>query len=249
MTYEAAFAAFILGTIFTTAAVSIRAYARRGHDVSDVSGSVVLGPLIRSWHFENLRPLEDWCVRRGIQPATLTYAQLVGSLLVGGGYAAGFLFTSGWLLLASGSLDIVDGRLARRTGTGSARGAFLDSVIDRYADSFVYIGLSIYFRDSWVLWITLLGLLGGAMVSYTRARAESLGVDCRVGLLQRPERTVILGLGTIFSVLVDRLTGPWLGQDNAMLVLTLLVIAALANVSAVHRALYVRRELGDKVDA
>lgn len=246
MTFDAALALFVLASIFATAAISGLAYARRGHDVSNVGGSAMLGPLVRGWHFESLRPLEDWCVRHGVQATTLTYAQLVGSLLVGAAYAGGLLLTGGWLLLASGSLDVVDGRVARRTGTGSARGAFLDSVVDRYADSFTYIGLSIYFRDSWVLWITLLALLGGSMVSYTRARAEALGVDCRVGLLQRPERTVILGFGSIFSVLIDHITGPWAGQDNAVLVLTLVAIAVLSNVSAVHRAVYVRRALGER---
>lgn len=246
MTFDAALALFVLASIFATATISIRAYARRGHDVSNVSGSAVLGPMIRSWHFENLRPLEDWCVRRGVQATTLTYAQLIGSLGVGAAYAGGLLLTGGWLLLASGSLDVVDGRVARRTDTGSPQGAFLDSVVDRYADSFTYIGLSIYFRDSWVLWITLLALLGGSMVSYTRARGEALGIDCRIGLLQRPERTVILGFGSIFSVLVNHVTGPWAGQDNALLVLTLLAIAVLSNVSALHRALYVRRALGER---
>jgi CDP-diacylglycerol--glycerol-3-phosphate 3-phosphatidyltransferase len=246
MTFDAALALFVLASIFTTAVVSIRAHARRGQDVSNVGGSAVLGPLIRSWHFENLRPFEDWCVHHGVRPSTLTYAQLAGSLVVGAAYAGGLLLTAGWLLLSSSSLDVVDGRVARRTGTGSAQGAFLDSVVDRYADTFTYIGLSIYFRNTWVLWITLLALLGGSMVSYTRARAEALGVDCRVGLLQRPERTVILGFGSMFSALINHITGPWAGVDNALLVLTLVAIAVLSNISAVHRAIYVRRALAEK---
>ena len=249
MPFDATFAAFVLAVILTTAGVSIRAFARSGRDLSGVQGSAMLGPLIRSWHFENLRPFEDWCVRHKVQPSTLTYAQLVASMAVGACYAAGLLFTAGWLLLTSGSLDVVDGRVARRTGTGSNQGAFLDSVVDRYADSFTYIGLAICFHDSWILWVVLFGLLGGSMVSYTRARAESLGVECRVGLLQRPERTVILGFGTMFSVLIDHMTGPWWGISNGLLVLTLLAIAVLSNLSAVHRALHVHNALRQKADA
>jgi CDP-diacylglycerol--glycerol-3-phosphate 3-phosphatidyltransferase len=248
MPFDTAFSIFVLAVILTTAAVSIRSFARSGRDLSDVHGSAVLGPLIRSWHFENLRPFEDWCVHHEIRPATLTCAQFVASIVVGGCYAAGLLFTAGWLLLASGSLDVVDGRLARRTGTGSRQGAFLDSVVDRYADSFTYIGLAICFHDSWILWIVLFALLGSSMVSYTRARAESLGVECRIGLLQRPERTVILGLGTMLSVLVDHMTGPWWGVDNGLLVLTLTAIAILSNTSAAQRALHVHRILGGGAD-
>jgi len=86
------------------------------------------------------------------------------------------------------------------------------------------------------------------MVSYTRARAESLGAECRVGLFQRPERTVILGFGTMFSVLINHMTGPWWGVENGLLVLTLLVIAVLSNVSAAQRAVHVHRALRN-VDA
>jgi CDP-diacylglycerol--glycerol-3-phosphate 3-phosphatidyltransferase len=249
MPFDTAFSVFVLAVILTTAAVSLRSFARSGRDLSGVHGSAVLGPLIRSWHFENLRPFEDWCVRHRISAATLTYAQLVASIAVGACYSAGLLFTAGWLLLATGSLDVVDGRVARRTGTGSRRGAFLDSVVDRYADSLTYIGLALYFHDSWILWLVLFGLLGGSMVSYTRARAESLGVECRVGLLQRPERTVILGFGTMFSVLLDHITGPWWGVENGLLVLTLVAIAVLSNISAVHRLVHVHAALKDDVHA
>lgn len=243
MSFDAAFSVCVFAVILTTATVSIRAFARSGRDLSGVHGSAVLGPLIRSWYVENLQPFEDWCVRHGIQPSALTYTQLLLSLVVGACYAAGLFFTAGWLLLATSSLDIVDGRLARRTGTGSAHGAFLDSVVDRYADSFTYIGLAVCLHDSWVLWITLLCLLGGSMVSYTRARAEALGVECKVGLLQRPERTVILGFGSMFSVLIDRLTGPWWGMPNGLLVVTLVALAVLSNVSALHRARHVEHAL------
>lgn len=248
MTLDSSFAAFVLAVIIGTATFSIRSFARSGRDLRNVHGSAVLGPLIRAWHFENLRPFEDWCVRHEVRPSTLTYAQLAMSMTLGACYAAGLLFTAGWLLLIAGSLDVVDGRVARRTGTGSQQGAFLDSVVDRYADTFAYIGLAIYFHDSWILWITLFGLLGGSMVSYARARAEALGAECRVGMLQRPERTVILGFGTMFSVLIDHMTGPWWGVDNGLLVLTLIVIAVLSNVSAVHRVVHVHNALEGRAD-
>src|SRR6185369_14595597 len=105
-----------------------------------------------------------------------------------GAYAGGLMFAGGWLLLFAGSLDIVDGRVARRTNRGSKRGAFLDSVVDRYADALAYLGLAYFYGGTWVEWIVLGALVGSFMVSYTRARAEGLGTTCLVGLLQRPER-------------------------------------------------------------
>jgi len=244
--FDQFFALAIFAVIAGIAIVSIGSYLRRPHDLSSVSGSLVLGPGIRGWYFSNLLPFEELCVRWGIQPAMISYMQLAGSLLVGYCYATGLLFTGGWLLLFTGTLDIIDGRVARRTHSGSARGAFLDSVIDRYADSLSYLGLAIFFRTSWVLWAALFALLGSLMVSYTRARAEGLGVECKVGLLQRPERYVILGFGTIFGSLLEHIGGPWVGsQPYALIVAVIVVLAVLVNFTSVQRVVYVWRALGE----
>lgn len=230
--------------IVLNAAISIPLYRRRLPDLSSVGGSAVLGAGLRGWYFDKLQPFEDWCVRHGISPSTLTYSQLVGSALIMLCFAHGYLFVGGWLVLSIGSLDIVDGRVARRTGTGSDQGAFLDSVVDRYADSLGYMGLAVYFAGSWVIWIVLFALLGSTMVSYTRARAESLGVECKVGLFQRPERTVVLGFGTIFAVLLEHIVGPFLwGQPFSLLVVTLLIITVFTNLAAAQRLVHVQREL------
>ncbi len=245
-TFEPTFALALFGFIIAIAVVSIGSYRRRPHDLSHVHGSAVLGQGIRDWYFENLQPFEDLCVRWRVPPAALSYTQLVSSLVVGYCYAAGLLFTGGWILLFTGTLDIIDGKVARRTNASSARGAFLDSVIDRYADSFAYLGLVFFFRESWVLWVTLCALLGGLMVSYARARAESLGARCEVGLLQRPERYVILGFGTIFGSLLEHLAGRWLpGPRYPFIILTLIVIAVLANVTALQRFVHAWRALGE----
>ncbi|MFN8625387.1 MAG: CDP-alcohol phosphatidyltransferase family protein [Candidatus Binatia bacterium] len=246
---EQVFALALLVFILSTAAISIRAYLRRPHDLAGLPGSAVLGPSIRGWYIDNLSPFEDFFVRRSVAPAYLSYAQLIGSVLVTVCYAAGMVFTAGWLLLCTGTLDIIDGRVARRTHGGSARGAFLDSVVDRYADSLAYLGLAIFFRTSWVLWVVLVAFLGTLMVSYVRARAEALGAECRVGLLQRPERYVILGFGCIFGALIEHMT-PWLHAPHYWLViLTVAVLAVLSNASAVQRVVYVLGVLGDRSDA
>lgn len=245
--FDQALALAIFAFIAAIAVVSIGSYLRRPHDLAHVAGSTVLGPGIRGWYFENLLPFEELCIRWGIQPAFLSYAQLAGSMLVGYCYATGLLLTGGWLLLFTGTLDIVDGRVARRIDGGSARGAFLDSVIDRYADSFAYLGLAVFFRNSWVLWAVLFALLGGLMVSYARARAEGLGAQCRVGLLQRPERYVVLGFGTIFGSLFEHLTGPWLpGQHYTLVILTIVLLAGLVNFTALQRVAHVWQALGER---
>ena len=243
--FDGALAFAILAFIAVTATVSIGSYRRRGSAV-DVGGSLVLGPGVRGWFLENLQPFEDLCVQWHISPAALSCAQLAGSIVVAACYARGMLFTGGWLLLFTGTLDVIDGRVARRTNGSSARGAFLDSIIDRYADAFACLGLAAFFRDSWVLWAVLLALLGGLIVSYTRARAEGLGAVCRVGLLQRPERYVILGFGTIFGALCEPLTGPWVaGQHYSMVILVVVALALLVNLTAVQRVVHVWRTLGD----
>ena len=242
---ESVFAAVVLASMVGTAAISIRGFRRRQPDTSRVKGSALLGSDIRAWYFESLQPLEDALAARGVSATGVSAAQMALSVGIAFAYARGWLFLAGWFVLAIGSLDIIDGRLARRTATASDRGAFLDSVFDRYVDTFAYIGLAVYFRDSWLLWVVLLTLLGTSMVSYTRARAEALLADCSVGAFQRPERTVVLGFGTMFSVLLDRIVGQWVGMpEHALLAAVLVVLALMTNVSAVQRIVHVNRQLG-----
>ncbi len=233
------FALLNLALIFAIAYFGMRSYRRTNPDLSQVRGSRLLGAAVRGWYFSNLVPFEMLFARLGVRPMALTYAQLVGSVLCAAAYAAGLLYCAGFLLLASGTLDILDGKLARRTGWASARGAFLDSVVDRYAEFFVYMGLMIYFQSGWVVWCVLLALLGGTMVSYTRARAEGLGATCEVGLLQRPERFVLLGFGSIFSSVASHAAG-W---DARLLVGVLVALALLANLTALQRIVHVSRTL------
>jgi phosphatidylglycerophosphate synthase len=241
---EATVALATTAFIVVTAGLSIAAYRRRG-TASGVIGSTLLGPGIRGWYFENLRPFEQWCVDHHVPAAYLSYAQLVGGALVGACYAAGMLFTGGWLLLFTGTLDIIDGQVARQTGGASSRGAFLDSVIDRYVESLVYFGLAACFRASWVLWAVLFALLGSTMVSYARARAEGLGADMRVGVFQRPERIVILGFGTILAGLFEHLVGTWLpGPAYGFAAVTITAIAVLTNLTALQRIISTWRTLG-----
>ena len=130
---------------------------------------------------------------------------LLGLVIAGGGgflLSTGHLLPGGLVLLASGLFDIFDGALARATGRVTRFGALLDSVVDRLAEAVVLLGLLIFFVHRSSLEGTVLvylALTGSVMVSYLRARAEGLGIECRVGVMTRPERVVLLGLGLVVA--------------------------------------------------
>jgi phosphatidylglycerophosphate synthase len=150
-------------------------------------------------------------------------------------YAQGWMFTAGWILITSGTLDVLDGEMARTQGQAGPRGAFIDSVVDRYGESVVFAGLAAFYRDAWVLWGVLAAWAGAFLVSYTRARAESLGIACQEGLIQRPERYVILGGSSMVSAVVAHLAcNP--SQGHALVAAGICVLALLANATALQRA-------------
>jgi len=239
------FALLNLGLILGAGLIGMRLYWQAHPDAPAVKGSRMLSARVRAWYFSNLEPFEHWLVRTGVRPIALTYAQVVASVLCAVAYAGGLVFTAGFLVLFTGTLDILDGKVARRSNGESPRGAFLDSVMDRYVEFFTYVGLMVYFGSGWRVWMVLLAILGGTMVSYARARAEGLGVRCEIGWLQRPERFVLLGFGSIFSSIAVHV----LGGDHGLLVVTVTLLAVLSNATAVQRIVYVSRALSEATHA
>lgn len=241
---RALFALLNLGLIFGAAFTGMYLYWKTQPDTSAVKGSRLLNSRVRAWYFSNLDPFEALFVRLGVRPMAITYAQVLVSVVVAAAYAGGLIYTAGFLTLFAGTLDILDGKVARRGMGASRRGAFLDSVMDRYAEFFGYAGLLVFFAD-WRAWAVLLAIVGGMMVSYTRARAEGLGVRCEVGLLQRPERFVLLGFGSIFSSIAEHVVGG----GHLLLTITILLLAVLSHLTAVQRIVYVSRALAGARDA
>jgi CDP-diacylglycerol--glycerol-3-phosphate 3-phosphatidyltransferase len=167
---------------------------------------------------------------------TLGFAVTVG---------AGVLFhmdhvrTAGLAVLIGGILDIFDGQVARKSSLASKFGSFYDSTLDRISEVVVYLGLlSLYNRyqadamDITMIYLILLAMAGSLMVSYTRARAEALGLDCRVGFMQRPERIVLLGGASLAFGLM------WEGKAISIVII---VVALLTNVTAIQRIVWVQR--------
>ncbi len=144
---------------------------------------------------------------------------------------------AGAVILFSSLFDMMDGRLARTGHLATPFGAFLDSVLDRYSELVTLSAIAWYFMSYDLrpaALVTLLSLIGSIMVSYVRARAEALGCECKVGLMQRPERVVVTSLG---AMLTPAFASLW-----ALLVPQIL-IALLANATAFRRIAHVRRQL------
>ena len=145
-----------------------------------------------------IEPVADLFIRWKVSPNTITTIGTGCSIVGGIIYATGHIKTGGWFLSITALFDVLDGTVARRSNLSSTFGAFLDSTLDRLADGFVLGGLAVFYATSGLhhsvpLMITaLLGLLGAFLTSYTRARAEALGLDAKVGMLQRPERVVLM---------------------------------------------------------
>ena len=146
------------------------------------------------------------------------------------GYANGenqrrMFFYAGLVIIASGFFDLVDGRVARASNQDTRFGGFFDSVVDRYSDASLFFGLLVFYargqRFFYVV-LTALVMISAIMVSYARARAESLIGSCRVGFMERPERLVLLIIGALFNVMAPAL---W-------------VIAVLSTITVIHRIVY-----------
>lgn len=183
-----------------------------------------------------LNPVVDALVRHRVHPNLIS---TVGFLVTVAGAIIIFqreLFWGTVVFLLGGMMDILDGRVARETRLASKFGSFFDSTLDRVSEIVVYFSLYAYFRPVddywWVGYVIILAMVGSLMVSYTRAKAEALGVDCKVGMMQRPERVVLLGLGGLLIPVAGAL-GP--GWAFAPILLALAVIAVLANLTALER--------------
>ena len=164
----------------------------------------ILPDWLKNAYLRLMDPVADWLVRRNVHPNTITVVGTV--LMVAGGvlYGSGHIMSGGWLIGLTALTDVMDGTVARRSNKASVFGAFLDSSLDRVADGAVLGGLAVFYALSPehhsvpMIVVCLAGIVGSFMTSYTRARAEALGLDAKVGMLQRPERVVLLSAPQAF---------------------------------------------------
>ena len=165
--------------------------------------------------------------RTPLTPNQVTVVGLALTFFAAGLIAFGHLRWAGVVLILAGTCDILDGALARSTNAAYPYGAFLDSTLDRYSEGAVYLGLAAYFvtidppQQEWLILATLAALAGSFLVSYVRARAQSLGFACKSGLFQRPERVV--------ATVVGLLLGGWWLYGIVFL------LAVVTNITALQR--------------
>lgn len=193
---------------------------------------VLRGPVYRV-----IDPLVRSLIRWRIHPnaiSTFGFGVTLGAGLL---YHQDHVRTAGLMVLLGGIVDIFDGRVARESGLESKFGAFYDSTLDRISEVVVFVGLASLYNtirgdvaDVAMIYVILLALGGSLIVSYTRARAEGLGLDCKVGLMQRAERVVLLGLGSLVFGLA------WGG---VVLDIIIIIVAVLTNLTAIQRMVWV----------
>lgn len=224
----------------------------RFHDAEmEARGSTILigmGP--RAYFAWVMRPIWKVFERFQIPPNAVTTLSVLLAAAAGISIAVGRFSLGGWLFLFAGACDFVDGRLARTTGRASPAGAALDSTLDRYAESAVLIGLAWFYRDSWVLLAVLVTLVGSHLVPYVRARGEGLGVDVKVGLMQRPERLVLLGVTIAFSPIIEVIMVPNDPRPiHRLAVLGICILAGTTHLTALRRLAHVMHALDPKAAA
>jgi CDP-diacylglycerol--glycerol-3-phosphate 3-phosphatidyltransferase len=170
-----------------------------------------------------------WLALSRIHPDVLTFIGLVINIWAAWLFSQGSFKWAGVVVIAAGLFDMVDGRVARATSQVTRFGGFFDSVVDRYSDLALYMGLLVYYASInrfFYIVLTAVVMTGSVMVSYTRARAENTIPKCKVGFLERPERIVLIIIGALF----DRMAA------------VLWVIAVLSNLTVIHRMIYTWRE-------
>lgn len=197
-----------------------------------------------------INPLIRGMIKVGITPNIVTFIGFIGNIVA----SAFFIYASqndaqasaigwgGFIIIASGLFDMMDGRLARMGHMSSSFGALWDSTLDRYSELVSLFGIALIFLEAFGDWfwmgvVTFAAMVGSVMVSYVRARAEGLGIECKVGFMQRPERVVVTAVTAVLTGCTGNLW--WLAGG-------MILIAVLANITAFWRAGYCYKVLKAK---
>ncbi len=236
----------VLVGVLLLALVSMPVFAlgsARKPDANDIEdrGSFVLGGFVRSWFYWFARPVERLSLALGLRPFFYNLLGVAFGVAAAFCFGAGRVNLGGWAILLGGVADILDGRIARAMGIASPRGAFLDSTLDRFAEVAAFVGLAMLFRTSDVVLILVVTALGGSLlVSYARARGESVGVDCKFGVMQRAERLLLLGFGAV----LDPGVSAWLGRPGGAVLIPVLALVAAGTIgTAIYRTVWIARRL------
>ena len=185
-----------------------------------------------------IEPAISLLARHNVNPNAITTVGTLLTIAAGVVYGTGHIMTAGWIMAATAFFDVVDGEVARRTGRSTVFGAFYDSTLDRVADGALMAGLTVFYATNpihhniYMMVMCLIGIIGTFLVSYTRARAESLGIDAKVGVMQRPERIVLLSAP---QALFGLFWNGWVLIGIVVLLSVTAWITAVQRIAFVHR--------------
>jgi CDP-diacylglycerol---glycerol-3-phosphate 3-phosphatidyltransferase len=240
--------AVILGLALLSMLVFALIRGQRDSD-ADVKSAQFLGGfgdfLLQWWFFFVVAPLTRLSLRLGLTPNALSYIALAFGGVAGVCFALGWIELGAWMMILSGVWDMLDGRVARATGRTTRYGAFIDAVLDRFIEFFMFVGLAYLLRGTALGALATSAALGGSLlVSYARAAGESIGVDCTGGLMQRGERLLLICL----TCLTDRTTTAWMGLPFGTTVIWALLLIGVASLgTSVYRTVWIARRLAAPV--
>ncbi len=210
-------------------------------DVARRPTTILLGYWVRDWLMWLIAPIERAMVALRVSPDVFNFAGMIFGALAGIAFVRASLAVAGWMIILGGLCDIFDGRIARARGISSRYGEFLDSMLDRFAETFAFMGLAVYFAPSmWAVLATALALGASLMVSYARAKGAVVGVDCRGGVMQRAERLVLLALAALLDDAVTTALG-WRPGTVLLAAVSLIAVGALG--TAAYRTWYIATAL------
>ena len=201
---------------------------------------------IKNGYLRIVDPVADFFVRAGIHPNTITAFGTACTIAASVIFGMGHIKTAGWFLGLTALFDVMDGTVARRSGKESTFGAFLDSTLDRLADGALFVGLATFYalnpvhQSTTMMLICMSGCIGALMTSYARARAETLGLDAKVGMVQRPERVTLLSAPQAFF---------GLALNGWVLKIVIVIITMGAWITVIQRIAYVYNQTRNRAAA
>tara|TARA_B100000029_G_scaffold179886_3_gene177473 strand:- start:14587 stop:15363 length:777 start_codon:yes stop_codon:yes gene_type:complete len=189
----------------------------------------------KEWWSFAISPIEEMLIKSEVNPNFLTLISFVVSIFTAYLYANGLIFFASIFILAGSSFDILDGRIARATNKVSTKGAFLDSCLDRFSEITIMFGLLIYYFPTHFSFVIFLTVCFSLLVSYIKAVAINMNLDSNIGIMQRPERVVYLGIGGIISSVLDYYGINLFDINHFILLASISIILIFSIISSVQR--------------
>jgi CDP-diacylglycerol---glycerol-3-phosphate 3-phosphatidyltransferase len=239
---------FILLDIMVIFTITIFAfiYPKRERDktIPVYTHKTFLGTFLREYGYWFTYPFIYVFIKLKITPNTLTLFSPFLAFISAYLYFTGNFAGAGWVLILSGIMDTLDGRLARLTNQITKEGAYLDSNIDRYSDAIIFGGIALYFRDNlFILIIALLAIVGMEVTSYAKARGEVNGIMTKIGLMQRAERVILLWIVSVFHPFIMLILNRFGITTEYPMIITLILMAILTNQTAIVRIIFIFKEI------